>query len=284
MLSLRAPAKINWFLFVPGRRDDGYHEIISLMQCVDLYDGLTFEPFDALALESDCPIPAHENIVWKAALLLKEHSGTGRGARVRLEKNIPLEAGLGGGSSDAAFTLIGLNRLWGLGLETAELSALGAKLGSDVPFFINGCCSLATGRGEKIEPVDMGGKEFSVLIVKPEFGVSAGWAYRALRSFTGLTKANDNIKLFIRALREGELSALEGLGCNDLEGGVLAAFPEIGRIKAALKSRGARYVLMSGSGSSVFGVFPDGESARKAGEGIAWWCRSVRTICERSLF
>lgn len=278
MLSFCAPAKINWLLSVLGKRDDGYHEILSLAQCVELCDELSFEPFDALVLESDCPIPVPENLIWKAALVLKDFSGTEKGARITLTKNIPIEAGLGGGSSDAAYTLLGLNELWGLGLDKKRLSALGAKVGSDVPFFLSGPAALVSGRGETAKPVDLG-KPVWLVLVKPDFGVSTAWAYRTLRRYSGLTKARDNIRLFIRALRGGQISGLGALpGGNDLEPGVVAAFPEIGRIKAELKNRGALYVSMSGSGSAVLGLFADKRAAERAAERMPWWCRAVQSI------
>lgn len=280
MLTLPAPAKINWFIFIPGKRDDGYHEIRSLMQRVDLCDQLTFELADSLQLESDSPIPVAENIVWKAALLLKEHAGqkAEKGARITLKKNIPMQAGLGGGSSDAAAALTGLNRLWGLGLPQADLCRLGAKLGSDVPFFLGPPCAMVSGRGEQTSPVRLE-TPMELLLVKPSFGVSTTWAYRSLARYRGLTKVEDNIKLFIRALRNGDLDRLEELGVNDLEAGVLPAFPEISRIKAALREAGALYARMSGSGSAVFGIFQDGRAARKAASKMKWRCMAARTVC-----
>ena len=278
MFTLPAPAKINWFLFVPGKRDDGYHEIRSLMQCVDLADQLSFEAADTLSLEANCSIPTYDNAVWRAALLLKEHAGIDKGARISLKKNVPMEAGLGGGSSDAASALMGLNRLWELGLSGGELSRLGAKLGSDVPFFLGARCSLVSGRGEITKPVGLEGS-FALLIVKPSFGVPTPWAYRALSRYTGLTNAGNNIKLFIRALKDGDLESLDTSGGNDLETGVLPAYPEISRIKDALKREGASYVMMSGSGSTVFGVFRNQEAARRAARKMSWWCRIASTVC-----
>ncbi|MDA8091719.1 MAG: 4-(cytidine 5'-diphospho)-2-C-methyl-D-erythritol kinase [Nitrospiraceae bacterium] len=278
MFTLPAPAKINWFLFIPGKRDDGYHEIRSLMQRVDLADQMTFEAADTITLESDCQVPVHENAAWKAALLLKDHTGIEKGARITLKKNVPMEAGLGGGSSDAACALAGLNRLWELGLSAAELAGLGAKLGSDVPFFLGPHCSLVSGRGETTESAGLE-KSYDLLLAKPSFGVSTAWAYRALTRYTGLTKTRNNIKMFIRALKEGALDRLEALGGNDLESGVLPAFPEISRIKDALKREGAIYVMMSGSGSTVFGIFRDAEAARRAAGKMSWWCRTARTVC-----
>ncbi|MDA8174124.1 MAG: 4-(cytidine 5'-diphospho)-2-C-methyl-D-erythritol kinase [Nitrospiraceae bacterium] len=279
MLSLRAPAKINWALFIAGRRDDGYHEIISLIQCIDLWDELSFEPFGAITLESDCPVPPASNLVWKAALLLKDYAGVDAGARITLKKNIPMEAGLGGGSSDAAFTLMGLNKLWGLKIPNGKLAALGAQLGSDVPFFFYGPSAIVTGRGEVVKRVKTG-QPMRLTVSKPDFGVSSGWAYRALRGYTGLTKARDNIKLFIRALARRDYSALEDAGGNDLEPGVCAAYPEIGRMKAELGKKGAFYAHMSGSGSAVYGVFGGLDEAMRAASGMSWWSRAVSTITE----
>ena len=278
MLTLYAPAKINWFIFIPGKRDDGFHEIRSLMQQVDVRDRLTFEPSDSLSLESGCGIPTAQNIVWKAALLLKEHTGTEKGARMTLVKNIPVEAGLGGGSSDAAAALVGLDRLWQLGLPREKLLGLAASLGSDVPFFLGPPCALASGRGEQTSPVSLD-QPLDLVLVKPPFGVPTGWAYRSLSRYSGLTKTEDNIKLFIRALKEGEFARLNGLGGNDLETGVLPAFPEVGRIMASLRKEGALYVRMSGSGSAVFGLFPDGQAARKAAAKMGRWSLCARTVC-----
>lgn len=282
MPSAGAPAKINWLLHVLGKRDDGYHEVLSLMQKVDLSDKLSFEPLSAddIILESDVPVPKNENLVYRAALLLKKETGCKSGARIKLQKLIPMAAGLGGGSSDAACTLSSLNEVWGLKLTPAGLKELGAKLGSDVPFFLDGSGAIATGRGEIIEYAPLGGP-FFILIVKPSFGVSTPWAYSLLKDYTGLTKARENIKIFIRALREGDFSALTGLGrVNDLEPGVLRACPEIERIKTALREKGAVFSSMSGSGSAVFGLFRTSGEAEKAGRELclSFWCRVVRSV------
>jgi len=157
MITLSPPAKINWSLYVLGKRDDGYHNIISLMQCVDLHDTITLQPSAAIELHTDMKIPAEQNLVFKAALALREAAGTTLGARIHLKKDIPSGAGLGGGSSDAAYALIGLNRLWGLELETDTLKRIGASLGSDVPFFFDSPAALAQGRGEMLFPEHISG-------------------------------------------------------------------------------------------------------------------------------
>ncbi|MBI5099600.1 MAG: 4-(cytidine 5'-diphospho)-2-C-methyl-D-erythritol kinase [Nitrospirae bacterium] len=175
-LSLKAPAKINWFLNILGLRDDGFHEIQSLMQKITLYDVLTFAPSMDLELETDSVIPVEQNLVYKAAILLKNTCGTDKGAFISLNKNIPVGAGLGGGSSNAASALLGLNELWSLDLSTEDLCIMAGQLGSDVPFFLCGAISLSHGRGEKITPCNTE-KTVNLLLVKPPFSVSTAWAY-----------------------------------------------------------------------------------------------------------
>jgi 4-diphosphocytidyl-2-C-methyl-D-erythritol kinase len=168
MLKYRAPAKINLVLEVLGKRDDGYHKIRSLVQTISLCDVITFAPADEISLE--CSEPAlqnSDNLVVKAAELLKKVSGCSSGVRIKLEKRIPWGAGLGGGSSDAAATLLALNRLWELKLKTSELVEIAARLGSDVPFFIHGGAALIEGRGEKVTPLETAEPMWFVLLVPP---------------------------------------------------------------------------------------------------------------------
>jgi len=282
MLSLEAPAKINWLLYVLGKRDDGYHEILSLVQKVDLRDRVALKPREdgKITLKSDLPVPPGQNLVVKAALLLKNETGAKDGVHIRLEKSVPVEAGLGGGSSDAAAALLGLNALWRLKLSREDLMELARRLGSDVPFFLGQSCAVVAGRGEALEPAAPGSPVY-ILIVKPFFGVGTAWAYGRIKGYTELTKAQNNIKIFLRALREGDFNALrEFRAGNDLEPGVLGAFPEIMRIKAALREKGAVYSSMTGSGSAVFGLFAEGRLAERAAKEICLssWCRVVRSI------
>lgn len=275
MLTLKAPAKINWFLRVLLKRPDGYHDIESLMQCVSLFDTLSFEMSDTLELLCNAAIPIEENIVYKAATALKDASGFGRGARISLEKNIPLEAGMGGGSSDAACTLVGLNQLWGLGLPQSELIAIAGRLGSDVSFFLNGPSAIVSGRGERAKPVSIR-KSHAVLLLKPEFGVSAGWAYGHLAGFNVPEAQMDGI---ISALNEGDYGALSKMLVNDLEGPVVGRHPEIRTLKERAIEEGAVLSLMSGSGSTVFSLFEDSERAESARSAIgAHWSAVVSTI------
>ncbi len=282
MLTLNAPAKINWFLNVSVRRDDGYHDILSLMQCVTLTDLLVFEPSHTLEVITGAPIPLKDNLVYKAMVLLKEISRTEAGARITIDKEIPMAAGLGGGSSDAAFALMGLNRLWDLGLTTFELARIGETLGSDVPFFFHGPVSVIEGRGEIISPLFLH-RSCALLLVKPPIDVAAAWAYAEIDKVSSrrkvLTKKNNNIKLFCQSLERGDFSLLATLQENDLEPLVVRRYPIVGDIKRTLLGKGALFSAMSGSGPTVFGVF---DSERKAVEAMEHmsphWCRVVKTV------
>ena len=277
MFQMKAFAKINWFLSVLGRREDGYHDICSLMQCVDLCDTLLFENSEALEIVSDiADLPQEKNLVFRAASLMRDMVGGRRGAKIALTKDIPLAAGMGGGSSDAAATLVGLDRLWGTDLGADRLREMGAAIGSDVPFFIGNSYAAAEGRGERIRPLQ-GAPELSLLLINPRIVVSTAWAYTACQ--IGLTKKPVDIKLFCQTLARKDFNALSSMLVNDLESAVVSAYPEIGRIKERLYQLGASAAAMSGSGSTVFGVFRSDEEALCAsGHMGANWCRVVRTL------
>ena len=277
MLQLNAPAKINWFLSVLGKRQDGYHDISSLVQCIDLHDILLFEHSDTLELISEIPdLPAEKNLVFRAARRMMEIAERKRGVRITLVKNIPLAAGLGGGSSDAASTLVGLDRLWGTGLGPELLRDIGAAIGSDVPFFIGNIYAIMEGRGERIHPLQ-GASEMTLLLVNPLIPVSTAWAYEACQ--IRLTKKPVDIKLFCQTLARKDFDTLNSMLVNDLEMAVIAAHPEIGRIKESLYRLGASAAAMSGSGSTVFGVFLSADEALSASRHMeGYWCRVVRTL------
>lgn len=272
-----APAKINWFLFITGRRNDGFHDIVSAMQCVSLADRITFEDAAEIELISDLDIPASENLVFRAASLLKNHAAYSEGARLVLEKDIPHAAGLGGGSSDAACALIGLNRLWGLDLSQEVLMDLGAQLGSDVPFFIGGSpLAIVEGRGERVRAIATGNPVW-MLLVKPDVAISTAWAYSIYKP--ELTKKAVDIKLFCQALDRKDFPFLRQMIGNDLEKGVLEKYRIVAEIKKMLFENGAVIASMSGSGSTVFGVFASEREARAAsGHMGAHWCMVVRTL------
>jgi 4-diphosphocytidyl-2-C-methyl-D-erythritol kinase len=300
-LSLSAPAKINWFLKVIGKRDDGYHNIMSLMQCITLYDNLTFEHSDLIEVESDLDIPLDDNLVYKAASLLKQYTSCKKGAKIVLQKDIPIGAGLGGGSSDAAYTLSGLNRLWGIRLNNRELSLIGAEIGSDVPFFLNGPFALVEGRGEKVTPFKIN-SSIVLLLVKPLFSVSTAWAYTSLDKLSidgkpvetfdkfkisKLTKKTFDIKLFSQAFKnkKQDFASLTAMFNNDLEKVIIKRYPVVREIKYRLLERGAVISAISGSGPTVFGVFESKETAHSVAKDMGsnrrslWaWCRVVDTI------
>ncbi len=299
-LVLKAPAKINWSLYVLNKRDDGYHNIVSLMHCIGLYDTLTFEPSDTIELVSDMDIPDNQNLVYKAAIKLQSYAGTKMGARIALKKEIPSGAGLGGGSSDAAYTLIGLNKLWGIGLDAGELKDIGSGLGADVPFFFDCPIAFAEGKGEILTPLSIS-VPYTLLVVKPPISVSTLWAYERIgarrvkgqgseRTETGdgeqgaaeLTKMGDkinNIKLIYDALKRRGVSFLKAKVHNDFEDVVMEKYSVIGSVKQELLNAGAVLSIMSGSGSAVFGLFEDRNMALSVSSRFSsYWNRVVETL------
>ncbi|MDI6889507.1 MAG: 4-(cytidine 5'-diphospho)-2-C-methyl-D-erythritol kinase [Thermodesulfovibrionales bacterium] len=274
-MRLRAPAKINWFLTVLRKRDNGYHDIRSLMQCIRLYDDLLFNHADTLDVISDLDISLEDNLVYRAASLLKRHTSCKKGVKIILRKNIPVGAGLGGGSSDAAYTLLGLNKLWNLGLNNRELSLIGLEIGSDVPFFLNGPSAFVEGRGEKVTLLKIN-SSIVFLLVKPPVSVSTAWAYE---NVSELTKTTVDIKLFCQVLRKRDFAYLNTMLDNDLERVVVKRYPIVGEIKERLLERGAVISAMSGSGPTVFGVFGSVEEARKISKVFKdFWTAVVQTI------
>ncbi len=283
-LNLRTPAKINWFLKVTGKRDDGYHNIISLMQCISLYDDLILEHADTIEVVSDLDIPPDDNLVYKAASLLKKYTSYRKGAKIVLQKDIPIGAGLGGGSSNAAYTLSGLNMLWGLELNNEELSSIGAEIGSDVPFFFNGPSAIVEGRGEKVSPVKLN-SSMVLLLVKPQISVSTAWAYASFDKLNDsrLTKKTIDIKLLCQAFKKQDFASLSTMLSNDLEKVITERYPVVGEIKNRLIERGVVISAMSGSGPTVFGVFYNKDLAEKTIEAM-WpsayggWYKVVETL------
>jgi 4-diphosphocytidyl-2-C-methyl-D-erythritol kinase len=258
-LTLRTPAKINLCLNVLGKRPDGYHEVEMLMQAVGLYDEVTVR-LSASGITVTCDssaVPGGEgNIAWRAARELLERSGSPSGIAVEITKTIPVAAGLGGGSSDAAAVLVAGNRLLRAGLDREELAVIGTRLGMDVPFFLYGPTALARGRGEVLTSLPPPPK-FWVLLVNPGFETSTAWAYKNLNF--GLTKKGDCTN--IAGLN---VSQIAGALHNDLETVTAAAHPAIGEMEQALLEAGALGVRMSGSGPTVFGIFDTEVSCREA--------------------
>ncbi len=262
-LSLQAPAKINLCLSVLAKRPDGYHEVRMLMQAVGLFDevSVSLAPSGvSVQCEPGTAPQGEENIAHRAARLMLERAGPGQGISIFIRKNIPLAAGLGGGSSDAAAVLTACNQLLRLGMRREGLAEIGAILGMDVPFFFYGPTATAGGRGEILKslPAPPG---FWVLLANPGFATSTAWVYKNVN--LGLTKKVDCNKII--GLGVGQIA--QSLH-NDLESVTAAAHPVIGEMKLALLEQGALGALMSGSGPTVFGVFDDEAACGAAARGL----------------
>jgi 4-diphosphocytidyl-2-C-methyl-D-erythritol kinase len=274
--TLKTPGKINWFLSILNKRADGYHNIISVLQYINLFDSVSFEDAKEIEIISDLDLPAKDNLVFRAAFLLKEHASCKRGARITLKKGIPVAAGLGGGSSDAAVTLIGLHKLWGLTIDRTDLLAIAAQIGSDVPFFLCGPFSQVDGRGEKVSDIP-DALSVDMLLVKPDIRIPAALAYESFR--TELTKKPVDIKLFCSSLVKRDFNHLQRLLFNDLEQPVFEMYPAVMEIKEKLIGNGAVFSMMSGSGPTVYGIFHSAEEAEQAAYRMGDnWCRVVKTL------
>lgn len=263
---------MNLRLDVLGKRDDGYHDILSLMQLIDLSDGVEVS-LSKKGIEVSCSSPqvpeGKDNLAYRAAQTYLSTSGFRRGVRIAIEKRIPVGAGLGGGSSNAATILMALQNLSGNAMSTEDLLRLARGIGADVPYFLLGRPAWVSGIGDVSAQVTMTFPLWYVLVY-PGFSISTRWAYEELdtfRSSRGLTKNKPDIN--IEAKKEfTDLEELVGVLHNDLEEVSLSTYPEIGRAKHALLAEGARGVLMTGSGSTVFGLFPDKMSAQDASRRI----------------
>ena len=278
-LVVSAAAKVNLALEVLGRRDDGYHEIATVMQAVDLSDRLVLEDGDVLELRttaSDVPTDG-TNLALKAALTLREMSGARRGARITLDKRIPVAAGLGGGSTDAAAVLVGLNRLWGLRWPVARLAEVALRLGMDVPFFLHGGAALATGRGERLEPLV--GSALALVLVNPRVAASTAEVYGGV--VAGMYSDGARARRMAAALRSRQPSRVAASLGNTLERVASPRYREVEQMEAALLAAGALGAAMSGSGLTVFGVARSYDHARQIRARVVrarWGCWAVRTL------
>lgn len=278
-------AKINWFLRILGKRDDGFHELCTVFQTVSLRDRLIFTESDELILNcDDRNIPTDDrNLIIRAAKLLSQKHNIKNGANIHLEKRIPAPGGLGGGSSNAAVALVGLSKLWGLETDFDELSEIGKQLGSDVPFFFHGGTAFGMGRGTEVFPLkDL--EENFILIVTPAVAVSTAAAFARINAAHLTNKASKSILQICRSeaqtldLRQSEL-------VNDFEKTVFENEFEIKRAKEKLLDCGSVCALMSGSGASLFGVFDTEERLKNASDELksekSWRVFSVGTISRR---
>ena len=266
-LQIRSPAKINLFLEVVDRRPDGYHEIETVMQLVDLCDEVhlhrVHRGIHVSVAGADLPI-GRENLAYRAAALLQERTGLREGVHIHLEKHIPVAGGLGGGSSNAAAVLAGLTRLYGLGETRETLQGLAAQLGSDIPFFLTDGLALATGRGERLAALRPW-PPFWVVVANPGLAISTAWAYREASSKLTAWQGRASIQPLIV---DDRIAWPPVWAFNRLEAVVLPQHPEVSALKSLLREGGGSPVLMSGSGASVFAVVPDGRSAEALATGI----------------
>ncbi|MEW6409528.1 MAG: 4-(cytidine 5'-diphospho)-2-C-methyl-D-erythritol kinase [Nitrospirota bacterium] len=321
-LTIKTPAKVNLLLKVNGIRTDNYHEILTVLHMISLYDEITFTPLESSVarhrdetllnsianreskapcefltgftdFEGDIKIvcnangvsrpkgiqkienflgPPEDNLAFRAAKLLKEKTKVSAGVRIEIRKGIPISAGLGGGSSDAAATLIALNYLWKTGLSRHELMEIGSSLGTDVPFFIYGTAAIGTGRGDKLMPFKPL-PALNLLIVNPLFPVSTAWVYRNYNKPQYLTDIDYNVKI-LSSFSLNELS-------NDLEDVVIKEYPLVKELKKALAENGAIAAVMTGSGPTVFGIYPDETAINEAKKGMqrrGYWVEAVKTL------
>lgn len=260
MLTVKAYAKINLALDVHAKRPDGYHQVEMIMQSVSLADTVTITEGGAgiTVTASNAELPCDSsNLAWRAADLVRQALHIDKGVHIHLEKQIPLAAGLAGGSSNAAAVLKGLDKLWQLGLSTDQLEELGARLGSDVPFCLNGGTMLATGRGERLTSLpDM--PHSWVVLAKPPVAVSTAWVYGNFKA-DNVTSRPDIVGM-IEGLQKGNYDAVTERLANVLESVTIPAHPDVARLKQLMAASGVK-TLMSGSGPTVFGLVRDKETA-----------------------
>jgi 4-diphosphocytidyl-2-C-methyl-D-erythritol kinase len=278
-ISIKAPAKINLTLDVLRKRKDGYHEVEMVMTTIDLADRLELSLLEQPNIKIDCSasfVPTDErNLAYQAAKLLQKRFAITKGVHIYIDKEIPVAAGLAGGSSDAAATLRGLNTLWGIGLTLDELATLGEELGSDVPFCVYGGTALATGRGETIEHLPAP-PSFWVVLAKPPIGVSTGNIYGKLK-LSESTKHPDTASM-VQAIREKNFTSIsENLG-NVLEEVTLKEHPGVLHIKDQMKKFGADGVLMSGSGPTVYALTQKESRVHRVYNGLKGFCRDVYVV------
>jgi 4-diphosphocytidyl-2-C-methyl-D-erythritol kinase len=269
-LSLPSFAKINWFLRILGKRADGYHELITVLQTVSLCDELTFDLREdgEIVLTCDDPqIPTDStNLIVKATVAFQNHLGCTLGADIKLTKRIPAKGGLGGASSNAALTLLALNVLWQSKLKTDELTPLASELGADVPFFLIGGRCVATGTGTTISRLPDASRQY-LIIVAPNTTVATANAYASLNAGSLTTSDSDSI-LSSSLAEQTSADSTQWRLRNDFETVIFEIEPEIERVKIALLEAGARGALLAGSGSSVFGVFDDEATRDRALENL----------------
>jgi 4-diphosphocytidyl-2-C-methyl-D-erythritol kinase len=265
VLTLTSPAKINLYLKVLSKRPDGYHDIETVFERIDLCDKIRLRPIkkDIVVLCDNPQVPCDSrNLVYRVAAVLKESYGITSGVEITLNKNIPVAAGLGGASSDCAACLRGLNELWALKLKKEEIFDIGSRIGADVAFFLlDAGRAVGRGKGEMLEPLPKG-ETFWYLLVNPGFEVLAKDAYSTLS--LGLTHTANNSKIDVHSLRKIRFKDLNGFLFNSLEDPVEKRHKEVSEIKSEIIKAGLKLSLMSGSGPTVYGVASSREEALEA--------------------
>ena len=282
VLRLRAPAKINLGLEVLRRRSDGYHDLNTAFAALDLHDSITLARRDdgqiKLSVVGNPELGSDaSNLCVRAALALRDHVGDRTlGLEIELEKRIPIGAGLGGGSSDAAGVLKGAAALWGVDVGNGELSELASALGSDVPFFLRAGLAIAGSRGETLNPVDLA-LPFAILLVNPGIHIATPWAYQQVAR-NSERPATDLELILRRGVLNPEILRAELV--NDFEPAMFGHYPQLARIKERLYDAGAVFALMSGSGSTMFGLFGTAAEATAAALEFApyWTCVTLPDV------
>lgn len=268
-IQIKAHAKINLTLDILGKRSDGYHKVEMIMQAIDLHDIISIKKSgQSITVGSDSnKIPLNkENLVYKAAKLFAERTNCAKGLDINIKKRIPVAAGLAGGSTDAAATLVGLNKLMGTGISIDDLMLMGAEIGSDVPFCIIGGTALAYGRGELIRPLAPLPKLW-VLLAKPDIEVSTATVYKNFNP--GVVSKRPGTTAMIAAIEGKDYRMITEQMANVLETVTLKMHPEVERIKKLMVSYGIRDVMMSGSGPTVFGLSQEEDQIIKAARELA---------------
>ena len=266
-ITVHAPAKINLILRILDRRSDGYHNLWSVMQTVALEDEVQIRAASPGGIRLTCDTELlstdSSNLVYRAAAAVLDQASLSLGLDVELRKRIPMGAGLGGGSSDAAATILGLNQLLKLGWSREQMQSVAEQLGSDVPFFLFAPAAVVSGRGEAVKPVWMEESRW-VVLAKPGFGVETKWAYRELAASRTDARPLSSPHLAIDRQSRLTWTQLVTAAENDFEAPVFARYPVLREIKDALRTQGADLALLSGSGATMFGIFSTESAARRA--------------------
>ena len=265
-LTALAYAKINLTLEVLGRRDDGYHDVVTVLQTVSLYDRLTFGPDSEIRVESSVPALSNpDNLAWRAAAALREVTGYAGGARITIEKGIPEAMGLGGGSSDAATTLVGLNRLWGLGLTASDLEDVGRNLGADVPFLVGGGAAIGMGRGDRLTRLRPLPRQ-SLVMVCPLANIEE----KTRRMYNLLDRESYTrgqvTRALVDAIKQGRFSWQ--MLYNAFESMAFDVFPGLDGVMRDMEAVGAHHVSLSGSGPALYTLVTDEEEGRRIRDGL----------------